>query len=329
MKKIIFTICAFTLCSIGFVEAQTLDTIPNGGFDRWNGIGKAKECPQLWDTFAHGGPAFPVTDVEYETQSLSTSPVFNDKYVWDGGKYALSLTSSTVGNLVYVGEVECKFKVKHQDPYIILNMAYFEAGGPQSPIFDVTFWNSKTHDTVCNTGLLFLPYWNTQADTFQPWSTLNIPLAFNYENHGLLPSSTDTTTPDSCHIIITNAIPANGIGSAATPSLYIERMWFAEAAATAGINLGDNHSAPQNTCQAYPNPFTNKTTIHYNLVQDGQVNLSIYDMQGREIKNLVDGNESSGLYNQVFDGSGLSNGVYMYRLETSSGVQTGKLILSK
>ena len=320
MKKITFTIFAIMLCSIGYIKAQTLDTIPNGDFERWKGIGQAKESPQGWDTL--GGISYPVTDVAYEKDLQ-----YQDHYVWDG-KLALSLTSETKGGLIYVGRVESKFKVKHKDPYMIMNMAYFEAGGPQTPIIDVIFWNSKTHDTVC-AELFTFNNWQTVQDTFQPWSTVNFPLAYTYRNNGVLGSGSDTTTPDSCHILLLNAVPANGIGSPATPAFYVEKMWFASAAATTGIDINDKRTSQSTTCQVYPNPFTNKTTIHYNITQEGQVNLTVYDMDGREIKTLVNGNQSPGLYNQTFDANGLSNGVYMYRLQTSSGTQTGKLILTK
>jgi len=327
MKKIIFTIFTFMLCSIGFIKAQALDTIPNHNFKHWNGAGQAKECPQGWDTL--GGVSYPLTDVEYETMSTSANPQIIDQYAWEGSPFCLSLASQAHGNNVSIGAIECKFKVKHQDPYIITNMAYFEAGGPQSASFDVIMWNSKTHDTVCNTGFLTLPGWTSQSDTFKPWSTLNIPLTFTYRNNNLLPSSSDTTTPDSCHLYVFNVYPFNlqGIGSFATPQLYIETMQFANAAAT--VAAIDNNHGSQSACTAYPNPFTNKTSIHYNLTSEGEVNLSVYDMQGKEIRTIVNGNQLPGLYNQTFDGSGLNNGVYMYRLQTSSGVQTGKLILNK
>lgn len=316
MKKITFTILVLSLFSIGFVKAQALDTIPNGDFERWQGIGKALEKPQSWDTL--GGISYPVTSVDYSKgTSIIQRPVYD-------GKTALSLACRTRGTLIYFGVTECKFKIKNRDPFLLMNMAYFEGNAPQFPIFEVIMWNSKTHDTITkeveylssttNGGT------NWSNDTIEPWTTLSMPITFTYH------SATDTTTPDSCHIYLQNGIGISGAGNPSASVLYIEKMWFANAAATAGINTTP---LTENIVNVYPNPFTNKTTIRYNLRESGEVNLSVYDIQGKEVATLVNGNQNAGAYNQVFDGNGLSNGVYVYKLQTSSGVQTGKLILNR
>ncbi len=312
MKKITFTILVLSLFSIGFVKAQAVDTIPNGDFERWQGIGKAKEKPQSWDTL--GGISFPVSDVSYLKDGA-----YIDRPVYDG-KTALSLACQSRGSLIYIGEVICKLKVKNKNPYLNMNLGYMEGNAPQSPIFEVTVWNSKTHDTLCKTGILYLNSIQSAAgDTIEPWGDISIPLAYTYT------SANDTTTPDSCHILLTNSIPSNQLGNPSASVLYVEKIWFGNAAA-ADISV----SSPGKTlASAYPNPFTNKTTISYNLAQNEDVNLTIYNMEGREIRTLINSNQSAGSYNEVFDANGLSNGVYIYKLQTSSGVETGKLMLNR
>jgi photosystem II stability/assembly factor-like uncharacterized protein len=67
--------------------------------------------------------------------------------------------------------------------------------------------------------------------------------------------------------------------------------------------------------QNYPNPFNPITTIVYSVPQTGHVSLKIYDIAGREIKNLVNDTIPTGIHSVFFDASGLASGVYFYRLE--------------
>lgn len=69
--------------------------------------------------------------------------------------------------------------------------------------------------------------------------------------------------------------------------------------------------------QNYPNPFNPSTTISYGLPKAGFVKLMIYDILGREVKTLVNEYKEAGIYNIVFDASGISSGVYFYKVEVS------------
>jgi hypothetical protein len=66
--------------------------------------------------------------------------------------------------------------------------------------------------------------------------------------------------------------------------------------------------------QNYPNPFNPGTTIRYDLPALSEVSLQVFDILGREVATLVDGNQLTGTYGARFDGSGLASGVYIYRL---------------
>ncbi len=89
--------------------------------------------------------------------------------------------------------------------------------------------------------------------------------------------------------------------------------------------------------QNYPNPFNPTTKIKFSIpslahrerVSEGRVRvlLKIYDVLGNEIATLVNEEKSPGSYEVVFDGKGLSSGVYFYRLTTSNFSSTKKLIL--
>jgi len=81
--------------------------------------------------------------------------------------------------------------------------------------------------------------------------------------------------------------------------------------------------------QNYPNPFNPTTTINYELPRTSRVSLTVHDMLGREVAVLVNGWRDAGAYKVKVDVSGLSSGVYLYRLQAGDFVQSKKLVLLK
>lgn len=81
--------------------------------------------------------------------------------------------------------------------------------------------------------------------------------------------------------------------------------------------------------QNYPNPFNPTTNISYSIPQLVNVTLKVYDLLGREVVELVNGEKNPGKYEVIFDGSNLSSGIYFYRLTAGSFSQTKKLLLIK
>jgi YD repeat-containing protein len=79
--------------------------------------------------------------------------------------------------------------------------------------------------------------------------------------------------------------------------------------------------------QNYPNPFNPSTTIKFELPKASQVTLSVFDILGRQASVLVNERREAGVHEVKFDGSNLASGVYFYRIEAGSFVQTSKLLL--
>jgi hypothetical protein len=67
--------------------------------------------------------------------------------------------------------------------------------------------------------------------------------------------------------------------------------------------------------QNFPNPFNPSTTIYYDLPADSHVKIMIYDILGREVRSLVDEQESAGYQKVRFDIQGVASGVYFYRIQ--------------
>jgi hypothetical protein len=86
--------------------------------------------------------------------------------------------------------------------------------------------------------------------------------------------------------------------------------------------------------QNYPNPFNPVTTLRYDLPEDANVNIAIYDMMGRKVNTLVSSQQSAGyksvLWNATNDtGSPVSAGIYFYMIQAGDFRQTNKMILVK
>ncbi|MDD3716742.1 MAG: alpha-amylase family glycosyl hydrolase [Candidatus Marinimicrobia bacterium] len=81
--------------------------------------------------------------------------------------------------------------------------------------------------------------------------------------------------------------------------------------------------------QNYPNPFNPQTWIAYRLTADNPVELSVYDLQGQKVRTLVNSYQSAGEYEVVFNGEGLSSGVYFYRLNSGRHRETRKMLYMK
>jgi hypothetical protein len=82
-------------------------------------------------------------------------------------------------------------------------------------------------------------------------------------------------------------------------------------------------------CQNYPNPFNPNTTITYQISDFGFVLLKIYDILGREVATLVNGDKPAGSHEVNFSASNLSSGIYYYRLSANGFTETKRMVISK
>ena len=84
----------------------------------------------------------------------------------------------------------------------------------------------------------------------------------------------------------------------------------------------------------YPNPFNPTTTISYGLPTDAAVNITIYDMMGRRVKIVFDGDQNAGFRSHWWDatnndGKSVSAGIYLYTIRAGELIQTRKMVLIK
>jgi beta-glucosidase len=81
--------------------------------------------------------------------------------------------------------------------------------------------------------------------------------------------------------------------------------------------------------QNYPNPFNPTTSITYQLFTHGHATLKVYDILGREVTTLIDGEKSAGIHTVSWDASHLSSGMFFYRLKVGDFIDVKKMILMK
>ena len=104
------------------------------------------------------------------------------------------------------------------------------------------------------------------------------------------------------------------------------------------IILGDIHNRDipisDNILNNYPNPFNPITTLRYDLPNNGFVNITVYDMMGRVIKNLINTHQTAGYKTIQWNatnnqGEPVSAGVYLYKIQAGDFVDTKKMIFLK
>jgi hypothetical protein len=115
---------------------------------------------------------------------------------------------------------------------------------------------------------------------------------------------------------------------------YFQTIVFGET----NVSKMDNSALNKSTAEElpteysvsnYPNPFNPTTTISYQLPKAGFVTIKVYDMIGREVAVLVNGNKSAGYYTVEFDATDLTSGIYVYSFQTEGYSQSGKMLLVK
>jgi hypothetical protein len=81
--------------------------------------------------------------------------------------------------------------------------------------------------------------------------------------------------------------------------------------------------------QNYPNPYNPNTIIKYSIPRSSLVNIKLYNILGNEIKILVSEEKPAGTYELTFNAANLPSGVYFYRIQAGSYIETKKMMLLK
>jgi len=129
----------------------------------------------------------------------------------------------------------------------------------------------------------------------------------------------------------------DGIAGASPMHGWIDDLFFKGELGHDGetsVDIGDNPMAPIKLTGAQPNPFNPATRIGFELADEADVRLEIFDLQGRRMRVLLNEHRSAGVGSVVWDGrdeSGrpLTSGVYMVKFSGRGHVDSNKLVLLK
>ncbi|QQS35557.1 MAG: M6 family metalloprotease domain-containing protein [Ignavibacteriales bacterium] len=169
----------------------------------------------------------------------------------------------------------------------------------------------------------------TRADVIQSNGVFNLSLTYN--SNGTNPAGGWITNQIGGKIFFLGfgfeAINNNESTISRTQFLYTILNWFGVP-----TNVDDNKSLPVSDYtlfQNYPNPFNPTTKISFTLPETNIVSLKVYNILGEQISLISNQERAAGMHSVEFDARSLSSGIYFYRLEAGSFVETKKMLLIK
>ena len=157
------------------------------------------------------------------------------------------------------------------------------------------------------------------------WITVNFPLSASSLTGGTVSS----VLTNVVEIRLLHAVSPGTRGDPIAAQLGIDNITATATATSVAEGLPIASPRFFYLTQNYPNPFNPSTRIEYSLSAEGMTRLSIYNILGQRIALLADGVQAAGQHIVIFNAAGLSSGPYFYRLESGSGVQIKKMLLSK
>ena len=153
-----------------------------------------------------------------------------------------------------------------------------------------------------------------------------------------LPQDSLTTYPDSIKMRVSTTpgtstgnytLNIKTTGTGGMPPVHL-RSFNIRVHNPIGITpIGTNVPTKFDLLQNYPNPFNPVTNIKFDIAKTGLVKLSVYDVTGREVAELINGEIQAGSYNYDFNASNLASGIYFYKLEAGNFNSIKKMILVK
>ena len=125
-----------------------------------------------------------------------------------------------------------------------------------------------------------------------------------------------------------STLPSGGSGIN-PPGTTPPAAGFLFTVGTTGITSNGEIPSEFKLYNNYPNPFNPSTKIKFDIPNATIVNLTVYDITGKEVETLVDGNLNAGTYDVEFTAENLSSGIYFYKIESADFIDTKKMILLK
>jgi hypothetical protein len=198
--------------------------------------------------------------------------------------------------------------------------------------------------------------YTSRAATLDGWYKFSTPsgsgayffvtVLFEKNNSGFAAGSMHVNAPASSYTqfsvpidyisgdIPDTAIIQFGIGDSISDDPHLASSTFlVDDFSFSGTNAVENQQSSEPMTytlqQNYPNPFNPSTTISFSLAQSGPTTLIVYDLLGRKVATLIDGEMSAGTHSVRFDDTKLPSGVYIYQLASRTFRATKTMTLLK
>jgi len=163
-------------------------------------------------------------------------------------------------------------------------------------------------------------------------ASFNIDEIAWYENDGnenFTPHTITTNAPGASSVYAVDVDGDGDIDVLSASQLDNKIAWY-ENLSPVGIEAISNEIPIEfRLSQSYPNPFNPATTIRFSIPEEFFVTIKVFNTLGQEITALINENIIAGSYEVEFDASKLPSGIYYYKLQAGSFVETKKMVLMK
>lgn len=286
-----------------------------GGYDIGNAIAVESDGKLVVAGFAEGTGGVPEPQdlalARYTTSGALDADFGNaGKVISDFGGHELGLSMGLFDRRIYVAGSKRVFQsFTATDKYYGLVAGYVSRLSPEE----------KVDDLMIDLGALSIPSGTKQS--------LNVKL------QAALDCLADGNMVCACNglqafIYEVSAQAGKKLSSAQAAQLIADAT---EIMSDLGCGFGKTREATREIPaqyvleQNYPNPFNPSTMIRYGLPDRSQVRLAVFNTLGQQVALLQNGEQEAGYHEVMFDASGLSSGVYFYRLTAGDFLQTSKL----
>mgnify|MGYP003323984772 FL=1 len=149
---------------------------------------------------------------------------------------------------------------------------------------------------------------------------------------GEAPADTATWTYTTDNVAVGEGAPTFIIAAVTdddSSAVHIDEIWYNERPTGMGIADYAPIASKYELGQNYPNPFNPTTHIRFNIPETAGAKLTVFNIMGEAVANLVNGVVSAGGHTVSWNAENMPTGVYFYRLESGNFTQTRKLLLVK
>jgi hypothetical protein len=165
---------------------------------------------------------------------------------------------------------------------------------------------------------------------------LTVPSGGTHTRYQWTRDGTDIPGAEQPYYMIASAVPGDAgryvcrLTNTAAPELTLYSRpvdVHVEERTAIGEQTSAGLPAAYGLSQNYPNPFNPRTVLEYDLPRSGEVRLTVYNVLGQKVAELVRSHLPAGYHHAVWDASGLASGVYFARLEAGAYSRTVKMLL--